>query len=146
MDKKFHLLARAVILREGRLLVARDIGEKYVFLPGGHIELGEDAHGALRREMLEELGREIDILGYLGAVEHRWPGPAAMNHEISHVFECSLRTDPDGDPVRSLESHLEFFFMPVEAVDEYDLRPHPFKALIRRLAQGDKAIWWGSTY
>ena len=37
--KKLHYLARALIVQGGMVLLARQIGAKNTFLPGGHIGL-----------------------------------------------------------------------------------------------------------
>lgn len=46
---------------QGRLLFVRERGDTWD-LPGGGLEHGEELHEALRREFLEELRVEIDIL------------------------------------------------------------------------------------
>lgn len=44
----------------GRLLVVRSRNKKAFYLPGGKIEPGESSAGALRREVREELGIELE--------------------------------------------------------------------------------------
>ena len=48
MARGIDLIARAVIVRDARLLVAHSVGAGNKFLPGGHIESGEFAADALR--------------------------------------------------------------------------------------------------
>ncbi len=50
--------ARGVILREGKLLMIHTDRGDYKF-PGGGVEPGESLEAALRRELLEETGREL---------------------------------------------------------------------------------------
>ena len=54
-------IATACLLDEaGRVLVVRKRGTQAFMLPGGKIELGETAQQAVERELLEELGLQID--------------------------------------------------------------------------------------
>ena len=53
--------AYGIILSEGQILLAKaTITQKYV-LPGGGIEIGESNEVALRREVWEETGAEVEV-------------------------------------------------------------------------------------
>jgi 8-oxo-dGTP pyrophosphatase MutT (NUDIX family) len=42
--------------------------DEYYKIPGGGIEMGEDKYKALKRECLEEIGCEIEVLGEVGKI------------------------------------------------------------------------------
>lgn len=59
--------ARAVLMDgAGRMALMHVVKDGYHKLPGGGIEQGEDVYSALRREMREESGAEIEIIGTIG--------------------------------------------------------------------------------
>ncbi|MBI5134431.1 MAG: NUDIX domain-containing protein [Candidatus Taylorbacteria bacterium] len=59
---RFKVRCRGIILHEGRLLVVRHAPDhRYVALPGGGLEWGEDALACMKREIVEELGVEPKI-------------------------------------------------------------------------------------
>jgi 8-oxo-dGTP diphosphatase len=67
----------AVVRRGGRILVARrreggERGGQWEF-PGGKVEPGEDEPAALRREIREELGCEVEVGRLLARHSHRYP-------------------------------------------------------------------------
>jgi ADP-ribose pyrophosphatase YjhB (NUDIX family) len=76
MDERFpqsptrpQLAVSAVIFRDGRLLLvrrARSPAKGFYSLPGGRVEFGESLHTALRREVNEETGLQIEIVGLAG--------------------------------------------------------------------------------
>jgi 8-oxo-dGTP diphosphatase len=64
-----QLAVSAAIFRDGRVLVvrrARSPGKGFYSLPGGRVEFGESLHTALHREVDEETGLRIEILGLAG--------------------------------------------------------------------------------
>jgi 8-oxo-dGTP diphosphatase len=87
----------AVIRRGGRILIARrrDGGERggqWEF-PGGKVEPGESEPAALRREILEEPGCEMEVGRLLARHRHRYP-----DLEVELLFyACEL--PPGSDPL-----------------------------------------------
>lgn len=118
-----EVIARAVIRRNGQILLVRLVGKKWSFLPGGHVEPGEPVELALTRELAEELGSESKINGFLGAVEHGYVEDGITHHEINLVFDVALDAL---DPV-SQEHHLEFHWLPLDRLAEADVRPSSLK-------------------
>jgi 8-oxo-dGTP pyrophosphatase MutT (NUDIX family) len=82
-----EIIARAVIRRDGYVLLARALSEPWWFLPGGHVEPGEPIQLALIREIAEELGTEARIDGLnrrlhrAGRVSGRPTAPSASVRE-----------------------------------------------------------------
>lgn len=143
--KRSHLLARAVVLRDGHVLLAHQKGAENTFLPGGHIEFGEGAAASLIREIREELGFTVKVTGYLGAVEAEWEDDAGQHYEINHVFSVDgVDLDVSVDPP-SREEHLEFIWSPLDELEKRNLLPRPMVRLIVQFAGGDRTAWWAST-
>ncbi len=64
-----QLAVSAAIFRNGKVLLvrrARSPGKGFYSLPGGRVEFAESLHQALTREVDEETGLEIDIVGLAG--------------------------------------------------------------------------------
>ena len=52
---------KAVIEKDGKVLLAKGIGDEFWDMPGGRIHSGEKPEGALAREIKEELGLDIIV-------------------------------------------------------------------------------------
>ncbi len=62
MEKKVDIhKAAGIIIKDRKFLVTRSKGKNFFISPGGKIELGENKHSALKRELYEELQIEVDI-------------------------------------------------------------------------------------
>src|SRR3989344_1092951 len=60
---------RAVVMDNSNMLALLHVtNEKYYKLPGGGIEGNEDKLSALRRECLEEIGCDVEVISELGVV------------------------------------------------------------------------------
>ncbi|WHY71184.1 NUDIX domain-containing protein [Fictibacillus enclensis] len=145
MQKPFHNLARAVIIKNNKILLAKAIGTTNTFLPGGHIEFGESAKDALERELTEELGIKPKVGKLLGLVEHKWEKQDILHCEINQVFEVeSDELDSNDFPV-SRESHITFFWSKADKLDANNLQPYPFRDLLKGYLNGINDVWWEST-
>jgi 8-oxo-dGTP diphosphatase len=66
----------AVLVEEGRYLAIRRSqwvsAPRLICFPGGGIEEGEDYHTAIRREMMEELSLEVEVLAQVWKSRTYW--------------------------------------------------------------------------
>jgi 8-oxo-dGTP diphosphatase len=98
---RVRLSVKAIIVREGRLLVlrCRDDGGVWYALPGGGQEAGETLEQALRRECFEEIGCEVRM-GALRFVRdyisnnHEFAATDPDAHQVELMFECQLESEP----------------------------------------------------
>jgi ADP-ribose pyrophosphatase YjhB (NUDIX family) len=97
MAERIRPLALALIRRDGEILVGegsdRVKNETFFRLPGGTIEFGERGADAIRRELLEELGAESDVVRLVAALENIFTFEGEPGHEIALIFECRLRDE-----------------------------------------------------
>lgn len=84
----------AVIERDGALLLTRRLEGTHLAgaweFPGGKCEPGETLAESLRRELLEELGVNVDIGDEVFTATHGYPSRTV---EL-HFFACRLRGEP----------------------------------------------------
>jgi 8-oxo-dGTP diphosphatase len=84
-------------------------------LPGGRIEPGETAESAVRREIGEELGLEVDALAYVTEMEMRSEPPYRLA-----VFACRLKS---GIPQPSAEI-ADWRWIAPSGLSELKTTPH----------------------
>ena len=115
---------------DGYLLVCKNKNDPHVYLPDGHVEWEEQTRESLRREILEEMGKDSQVHRFLGAVEHSFLQHGERRREINLIFEISVdgldvHTDPD-----SCESHIEFRWVSMKRLTSCDIQPAVLKETI----------------
>jgi 8-oxo-dGTP diphosphatase len=83
-----QLAVSGAIFRDGKILLvrrARSPGNGFYSLPGGRVEFAESLHTALHREVDEETGLRIEILGFAGWREVL-PGDGSGGHYVIMSF------------------------------------------------------------
>jgi 8-oxo-dGTP diphosphatase len=83
-----QLAVSAVIVRDDKILLVRRAdspAKGFYSLPGGRVEFGESLHAALHREVREETGLRIEIVGLAGWREVL-PGTSGGGHYVIMSF------------------------------------------------------------
>ena len=122
-SKAIEILSRGACVRGGRVLVCRNRKHGNVYLPGGHVDWGEDSQRALAREWREELGVKGRVGRFLGVVEQIYTARSGRTCEISLVFEVACPKISAKSPPPSAEDHLEFEWVPIRALGKAGLLP-----------------------
>ncbi len=123
---------------ESKILLCRTKGAEHWFFPGGHIEEGESAHGALVREITEELGEESEVLRFICASENKYQTKDGDVHEINLFFEVKFLSD--GERV-SQEDHLEFAWFTHKELRGATVFPLALRDAILAHHTKDKPFW-----
>jgi 8-oxo-dGTP diphosphatase len=139
MNMKFHYIVRGIIRDGDHVLLCKQKNGNYTFLLGGHIDFGEGAKAALAREIKEEIGADVTVSDFRGAIENAWDDHC----EISLVFDVEHNLSKDVTPVPASpeEEHLAFLWVHKDDLAKHNVLPTP---LIQWL-QDDNHELWGST-
>ena len=119
-------VSRAVIIRDGKVLLCRSKGADKYYLPGGHIDFGETAAQALEREILEETSLKSKVGEFLGVVENSFLQHGKKHCEINLVYRAEIE---DGE-VRAAEDWIEFDWVDVSSVASVELLPVEMKGFL----------------
>jgi 8-oxo-dGTP diphosphatase len=118
-QKPFGLAVKAVIVDgDGRSLLIRRSRANRNFVgewewPGGKSDPREAFDDALKREVREECGLEVEITGVVGAMAYEMPAV--------HVVLLCLETRVAGGELKLSEEHDQFAWVPFEQYAHVDL-------------------------
>ncbi|MDJ0752264.1 MAG: NUDIX hydrolase [Ardenticatenaceae bacterium] len=129
---------RGVALREGQVLLVREIADQGRWtLPGGWADVNDSPAEAVRREMWEESGFEVDVRRVLAVYDREKQGhlPPAPYHIYKLFFHCEIT---GGRPTPNAEAS-EVAFFPPDALPELSLArvlPHQIQDAVAMIQNG----------
>lgn len=109
---------RAIVLREGRILLVREAADGLWCPPGGWADVGESPSRNVEREVLEETGLEVRAVRFLGLWDRNLHGhPPRPFHAYKLFFLCEER----GGELRLAHDTLDVGFFDPSALPPLSL-------------------------
>lgn len=114
----------AIIMNQNKMLVVKRANEPAKGLwsvPGGVVELGEQLHEALKREVNEETGLEVDIERLVAAVDNIVFDEEGriQYHYVLLDYLCRSR----GGAMKAADDVREIQWVPLEALQSLPITP-----------------------
>lgn len=128
-EKGFKYRVCGVVIKDERVLLQKSIENDFYFLPGGHVELGEDTDTAVKREMKEETEREYNIDELIVINENFFMHEDKKYHELGFYYKMSPKEDMEIKNYSRIEidkgkpKKLEFEWIALDNLKNVDFRP-----------------------
>ena len=124
------------IIHNNKLLTHRNVNVDHYALPGGRVQIGEDSAKALKREVMEEMGKEIDLIGYVTTIENFFEMKGRRYHEIEFVHLAEFKNDEDKkteETLRNVEGKdfLQYEWIDIDKIDDYPIMPKEIKRVLK---------------
>ena len=135
-EYKLNIRAAGVIIHNGKILVHRNINSDHYALIGGRVEIGENSAETVKREIKEEVGKDVEITGYISTIENFFEMNGTKYHEIMFVHKVEFVDDDDKkieDTLKNIEGkdYLQYEWLELNKIDEYPLLPSAIKSVLK---------------
>ena len=135
-DYKLNIRSTGIIIHNNKLLTHKDKNLDHYALIGGRVAIGEDSETTLKREIMEEMGKEIEITGYISTIENFFEMKGSKFHEIMFVHQAEFLNEKDKKIEETLqniegEDHLKYEWIDLDKIDEYNLLPKATKEILK---------------
>ena len=94
-DYKLNIRATGIIIHNGKILLHKDQKSDHYALIGGRVQIGENSEHTIKREIEEELGKKVDITGYVATIENFFEMKEQKYHEIMFVYQIEFVEEDD---------------------------------------------------
>lgn len=133
--------AAAIINHNGKILFHHNVAESHYALIGGRVQITESSDDTIKREIYEELGKEIELTGYIGTVENFFKYKGKTIHEIMFVHMAEFVNDEDKKIIDTIENieeaelkngkHIQYEWIDIKDLDKYEIRPAIIKKVLK---------------
>ena len=135
-EYKLNIRASAVIIHNGKVLAHRNTNSDHYALIGGRMEIGENSEETVKREVMEELGKEIEVTGYVATIENFFEMKGTKYHEILFIHKAEFIDEEDKKRESTLKNiegkdHLQYEWLELEKIEEYPLLPQVVKQVLK---------------
>ena len=141
MDKRFNIRVYGLIVQEDKILLTDEyrLGMYMTKFPGGGLEFGEGTHDCLKRECLEELGQEVEIIAHFYTTD--FYQPSLYLPDQYQMLSIYYRVRLVGEPSFKISEKVNNF-LPVDGAQAFrwlplrDIHPDMFTLPIDKVVAG----------
>lgn len=131
-----NVRAAGVIIHNNKILAHRNINSNHYALVGGRVQIGEDSETTVKREIEEELGKEVKITGYISTIENLFEMKGSKYHEILFVHRAEFVDENDQKIdyiLKNVEGkdYLQYEWLDLDKIDEYPILPNVTKEILK---------------
>lgn len=135
-DYKLNVRAAGVMIHNGKVLVHRNVNSDHYALIGGRVEIGESSENTIKREIKEELGKDIKITEYISTIENFFEIKGSKYHEIMFVYGIEFINEEDKKidyVMKNIEGkdYLQYEWIELDRIEEYTLLPKVLKEVLK---------------
>ena len=135
-DYKLNIRAAGIMIHNNKVLVHKNINSNHYAIVGGRVQIGESSEETIKREIKEELGKNIEIIGYIGTIENFFELKGSKYHEILFVYKIEFENDEDKKIEYTLNNkegkeYLHYEWIELSKIDEYNLVPIAIKKILK---------------
>lgn len=136
-EYKLNVRAAGVMIHNGKVLVHKNMNSNHYALIGGRVEIGENSADTVKREIKEELGKDVQITGYVSTIENFFEMKGSKYHEIMFVHKIEF-TDEDYKKIeytmKNIEGkdYLQYEWIELSKIDQYPLLPEAIKEVLKQ--------------
>ena len=135
-DYKLNVRAAGVMIHNGKILVHKNVNSDHYALIGGRVEIGENSADTVKREIKEELGKDIEITGYISTIENFFEMKGSKYHEIMFVHKIEFTNEEDKKieyTIKNIEGkdYLQYEWIELEKIAEYEVVPKVIKDVLK---------------
>jgi len=136
-EYRLNIRAACAIIHQNKILLHHKVGKPHYCLPGGRVEVGEDSRTTIKREMLEELGKEIEITKDMGLIENFFPMDGKQYHEIMFLYFAEFGKEEDKKIIETMQNcegktELQYEWLDLDKLDEYNILPSKLQEILKQ--------------
>ncbi len=135
-EYKLNVRAAVIINHNNKVLVHRNVNSDHYALIGGRVEIGEDSETTVKRELKEEIGKDIEITGYISTIENFFEMEGSKYHEILFVHKGEFIDEDDKkieDTLKNVEGkdYLQYEWLDIDKIEQYPLLPEVIQKVLK---------------
>lgn len=135
-EYKLNIRAACIIKHNNKILFHKCKDKDYYCFIGGRVEIGENSEETIKREIKEELGKEIEITGYISTIENFFTEDNFKYHEYMFLYEAEFKEEKDKLIEETLDNiegkeYLKYYWLDTRKLDEYDIKPKVIKNILK---------------